>query len=141
MRQTMKNLKGTGLGDDEYAALDAWLVAMKGPPSLSRPLDAVEQRGHAVFTDDATGCNSCHAEGAGFTDHALHDVSSATFADKDRYFLAPSLRFVGQTAPYFHDGRYATLYDLLTRVGDTMGNAASLSQDEVTALEAYLKTL
>ena len=70
----------------------------------------------------------------------MHEVGSATVADVKRQFLAPSLRFVGGSAPYFHDGRYATLEELL-RKNDKMGDTKSLSADDRGALEAYLRTL
>ena len=100
MRQTMKNLHGAGLSDAEYDALEAWLLSMKGPPSLGRPLDEVEQRGRVVFEESA-GCGGCHLESGGFSDHGVHDVGSATATDREKGFLAPSLRFVAESAPTF----------------------------------------
>ena len=53
----------------------------------------------------------------------------------------PSLRFVAGTGPYFHDGRYATLSQLLRETKGTMGWAADMPADDLAALEAYLLTL
>jgi len=53
----------------------------------------------------------------------------------------PSLRFVRGTAPYFHDGRYATLEMLLVDPKSPMGHSWSLPENDRAALAAYLRTL
>ena len=62
-------------------------------------------------------------------------------ADAKGDFDTPSLRFVAGTAPYFHDGRYATLRDVLAHTDGTMGATSHLSDEEKDALEAYVETL
>lgn len=140
MQQTMKNLKGSGLTDAEHDALNAYLVSMKGPPPTRRELTTEETRGRYVFVNEAA-CSGCHAEKTAFTDNEVHDVSSATTADKSGAFLAPSLHFVGESGPFFHDGRYATLEELLKKSDGKMGSTAHLSAVDLKALEAYLRTL
>jgi cytochrome c peroxidase len=71
----------------------------------------------------------------------MHDVKSRTSADRDQAFDTPSLRFVGGTAPYFHDGRYASLRALLVGADGAMGHTKQLSDDDLAALEAYLRSL
>jgi hypothetical protein len=138
---TMKNLKGTGAADAELDALVAYLGSMKAPPGAKHAtLTKAEERGSELFHSSSLACSSCHADSTGFSDLDVHEVGSATVADVKRQFLAPSLRFVGGSAPYFHDGRYATLEELL-RKNDRMGDTKSLSADDRTALEAYLRTL
>ena len=56
-----------------------------------------------------------------------------------RTFLA--LRFVGGTAPYYHDGRFATLEALLRDTQGKMGWAKDLSDDDISALSMFLRTL
>ena len=53
----------------------------------------------------------------------------------------PTLRFVSGTAPYFHDGRYATLMDVLMASDTQMGHTMHLSRRDARALAAYLGTL
>lgn len=138
---TMKNLKGTGVADGEYDAIVSYLGAMKAPPRVkAAALSAKEERGSELFHGSQLGCGSCHAEKTGFTDLDVHEIGSATEADTKRQFLAPSLRFIGGSAPYFHDGRYATLDELL-RKNERMGDTKSLSTEDRAALEAYLRTL
>ena len=79
------------------------------------------------------GCAGCHVGGAG-TDGNAHDVGSGAVLD------TPSLRFVSGTAPYFHDGRFDTLADLLAKTSATMGGL-QLNQQQQHAVEAYLTTL
>jgi hypothetical protein len=141
MTITMRNLKGTGLDDSELGALASWLRAMRGPPRAKvASLGEKELRGRELFNSSALQCGSCHAEKTGFSDRESHDIASATPADISRQFLVPSLRFVGGTGPYFHDGRYASLGELLEK-NDKMGDTKSLVQEDRVALEAYLRTL
>ena len=55
-------------------------------------------------------------------------------------FDTPSLRELGLTAPYLHDGRAPALRDVLTTFNptDRHGQTSGLSVDELTALEAFL---
>jgi cytochrome c peroxidase len=56
-------------------------------------------------------------------------------------FDTPSLALLSGRAPYFHDGRYATLRELLSANGDKMGHTSHLSETDRSALEAFLETL
>jgi cytochrome c peroxidase len=87
------------------------------------------------------GCTNCHREDTALTDGSLHDVSSSARADQTSVFETPSLRFVGGTAPYFHDGRFANLRDLLYATRKTMGSTTHLGEEDMAALEAYLTSL
>ena len=142
MRVTMKNLKGTGLGPEDEDALATYLTAMKGPPSVTsaRPLTAEEEHGRDVFESGATGCGSCHG-GPDRSDHDVHDVQSKIPVEQSPSFLAPSLVGIAGSAPYFHDGRYRSLEQLIDGSEGKMGNTAFLSTGERDALLAYLRTL
>jgi cytochrome c peroxidase len=48
---------------------------------------------------------------------------------------------VAARAPYFHDGRYATLDTLISGIDGTMGNTKQLSAEDKNALAAYLRSL
>ena len=141
MTGTMKNLKGKGLETHEEDALVAFLTSMKGPPTSWRSLTDEESRGREVFTGVEANCSSCHAEKSGFTDHDLHNVKSATASDTTTTFLVPSLVNVTGSAPYFHDGRFATLEELLDKTEGSMGSTKNLSPEDKRALLAYLRTL
>jgi len=140
MRSTMKNLKGKGLEKADEDALASYLTSMPGPPAVARPLTPEEERGRAVFASKDTDCATCHG-GTDKSDHDLHDVKSLTASDKSRELIAPSLVDVAGSAPYFHDGRYSSLEDLLDKTNGSMGSTATLSPEDKGALVAYLRTL
>jgi cytochrome c peroxidase len=83
------------------------------------------QRGMEVFFNTAN-CSACHA-GPNFSDGAFHNVGVGITADEPdvgRYehskllgdrgaFRTPTLREIAKTAPYMHDGRFATLEEVV----------------------------
>ncbi len=149
LRTTLTRLGGSGLPDeagrfDEIDALTAYVEGMRGPTLAGAAIDparaALVERGSALFRDSTQGCAACHL-GASGTDASIHDVGSALGADRGALFDTPSLRFIGGTAPYFHDGRYATLEALLAGSDGKMGHTLQLSRRDVTAMRAYLETL
>lgn len=91
---------------------------LAGQPALG----ADERDGLAVFR--GAGCVDCHG-GALLSDDAFHnlglrpdeeDVGRAATSGDDRdrgAFRTPSLRNVELRAPYMHDGRFATLADVV----------------------------
>jgi DNA-binding beta-propeller fold protein YncE/mono/diheme cytochrome c family protein len=141
VRVTFDRLHGEGgLRGMELEGLLAYLGGMAppaSPPPSPRDGEAIK-RGAALFASKDVGCAGCHA-GEDGTDGQTHDVQSKAKLDTVGVFNTPSLRYVGGTGPYFHDGRYATLGELL-RGGDGMGHTSQLSPDDLNALEAYLRT-
>jgi mono/diheme cytochrome c family protein len=132
IRQTLKNLGGEGLPDHDIDALAAYVWGMPAPKKRALTSDRIT-RGAAVFHSDAAGCSSCHAGGR-FTDGETHLLGAARFD-------TPSLAFVGSTPPYFHDGSFATLEDLVERCDGFMGNTRHLSAADRAALVEYLRSL
>jgi cytochrome c peroxidase len=100
-------------------------------------------RGQSIFRSAETGCASCHVEDTRFTDHETHTLAGAPGRTAP-HFDTPSLAFVGQTAPYFHDGRFTTLEQLVDGCDEPathMGHTKQLGPDDRKALVAYLRTL
>lgn len=98
-------------------------------------LTVEEQRGMAIFRSK---CGSCH-EGELFTDYSFRNNGlipsgaddqgrfGITANPADRYkFKVPSLRNVGLTAPYMHDGRYHSLQEVLDHYSDSIHPSATL---------------
>jgi mono/diheme cytochrome c family protein len=139
VRRTVTRLIGGGLGAPQREALLAYLTHMAAPamPAAAEPALA---RGAALFRSAETGCAGCH-DGARSTDGVGHDVSSRVKGDRLGVFDTPSLRFVGRSAPYFHDGRYATMIDLLRGADGTMGHTGHLAEDDLRALATYVESL
>ena len=88
----------------------------------------------------------CHTPTTEFTTRLPYplkkvDPPAGFEEEEDNNFKAPSLFFVGGTAPYYHDGSAPTLEALIAKNGDRMGKTSHLSAAEKAALVAYLETL
>jgi cytochrome c peroxidase len=104
-------------------------------------LNASEQRGAEIFNSEELQCHHCHGgfnftnavDSAGidqvtprFFNNGLYNINNGqypatdqglweiTFVDADRgRFKPPTLRNIGVTAPYMHDGSMATLEEVI----------------------------
>jgi DNA-binding beta-propeller fold protein YncE/mono/diheme cytochrome c family protein len=146
LSHTIARLGGYGLEPQALTALEAFVESVPPPPApalideRAREKDEAVARGRELFFDVEQGCARCHVDAVG-TDKKLHDVGSRAQADDAANFDTPTLRFIGKTAPYFHDGRYATLSELLAAPDSGMGRSAHLSAVDRAALVAFLETL
>ncbi len=92
-----------------------------------------EQNGFNVFMDEARGdCFHCHGSDKNplWTDNKFHNNGlDATFSDlglgavtgdpnDNGKFRSPSLRNLAFTAPYMHDGRFATLDEVINHYSE-----------------------
>lgn len=144
---------------------DAGYAAVFSPAAPGRALDvdlanftAEENRGRHLFMADVSqggaGCASCHRPPTFAL--AADARSNGLDAGETRLFKAPSLRSVGLTGPYMHDGRFATLDEVVDfySVGVQDGPALdprlrdgatprrlALDAADRAALVAFLKTL
>jgi cytochrome c peroxidase len=111
---------------------DRWVAGAADALSLE------EQRGFLLFNGKA-GCAACH-EGWSFTDHAFHDIglpgddrgrgAAIGLPAAEHAFKTPTLRELGRTAPYAHDGRFATLSEVLDHyAGHGMIDRPTVSPD------------
>jgi cytochrome c peroxidase len=116
-----------------------------------KALTAVELKGADLFLK--TGCTTCHTGpliGGNMymkvglvnpyptTDLGRHEV---TKDNDDKFkFKVPTLRNIALTAPYFHDGKIATLPDAVKKMAwHQLGK--ELKDDEVKAIVAFLGSL
>jgi DNA-binding beta-propeller fold protein YncE len=132
LQTTFRRLHGKGLAEPEVAALTEYLLSMKGHPKHHEQ-DSQILRGKKLF-EGPTACAACHPAPL-FTDRQAHDVKSGGTFD------TPSLLSISSSAPYFHDGRYQTLKDVLANCEGKMGTVAGLTPADLSDLEAYLKSL
>jgi DNA-binding beta-propeller fold protein YncE/cytochrome c peroxidase len=104
-------------------------------------LTAAGVRGKEIFV--ARGCPQCHA-GATFTDGQRHDVGTIRPSSglgigqplEGVGFETPTLKGIWDTAPYLHDGRAATLFEVFAdtaHVGEGL-----MSEADRADLVAYL---
>lgn len=109
-----------------------------------RAMSDAAQRGFALF--DSLGCAQCHT---GFTlSSVFGEPRTFNTGVGDGKFKAPTLRNITKTAPYFHDGRAATLDDVIDHYANATGPNLSplirpftLSADERADLLAFLAAL
>jgi cytochrome c peroxidase len=144
--------------------------AMRGQAVLNDD----ERRGFELFMTEydprtrqfGADCFHCHG-GPLFSDHQFHNNGLAsdgsdpgrfrvTGLEEDRdKFATPSLRNVALTGPYMHDGRFATLQEVVEHYSTGVQRSATLdpnlakhpdgglhlSAEDRRALVAFLKTL
>jgi YVTN family beta-propeller protein len=111
------------------------------PNPLAGQFAEAARRGKRLFEGKAN-CAVCHPA-PWYTDQLMHNVGVLTPREPDGKYDTPSLVEAYRTAPYFHDGRAATLRDVLTThdTGGKHGNAKDLTPQELDDLIAFLLSL
>jgi YVTN family beta-propeller protein len=130
----------------ELDALSRYVLALKPRPNPhmidNRPrpeIEASARRGADLFRSKRVGCFRCH-EGRYLTRSGLNsrvrlaDVGTGIRAD------VPSLVNLWETPPYLHDGRAATLPDVVTRFNqhDEHGRTSHLTTNQIRDLVNFL---
>lgn len=144
IRETILRLGGSGLSEQELKSLATYLregLFVPQRPTPSAAAETLVARGRDLYMSDKLGCNSCHDLNHGTSDRDVHDVGSKAKGESRAAFRTPPLSMLEATAPYFHDGRYATLEALLDDNLDRMGQTSHLAADDRAALLAFLRTL
>lgn len=126
---------------DLAADLAAYLTTLSRPPSIAsaredEPSAGEIAQGAAVF--ESSGCIACHDPFTSLTTDGVFDVGLPDRAGLRR-FNPPSLSGVSQRDRLLHDGRAASMSDVLSRFAHPNGQL--LSNSERDALIAYLKGL
>ena len=116
-------------------------------------LSVAQKQGMQLFFSERTGCAACHGgiNFAGPWVDSGHPAASALFADTGtgQSVRVPTLRNLALTAPYLHDGRFATLgavldhYEKLAAdpAAEPRLRRAALTTGERASLEAFLGAL
>jgi cytochrome c peroxidase len=140
---------------------DAWMN------DLPNTMSDAAIRGRKLFLSDRTKCFDCHFSpdftGDEFKNIGLYDENK--YKDKGRYevtknsedlgkFKVPGLRNVAVTAPYMHDGSFATLKDVIEyysnpsqfvekpiNMDTTLLKPLNFTTQEKQDLEAFLRSL
>lgn len=126
--------------EEDAVAIDTYLKSLEpaaSPHSMDATSRAAAERGAAVF--DRAGCAACH-NGPYYTDQQPYDVGTAKGLDEGKPIDTPTLVEVWRTAPYLHDGRAATIMDMLTTFNpnDRHGVTSNLTRQELADLEAFV---
>lgn len=139
----VNRMKGPEPSAETLAALVAYVKSLDyplnqylnpdGSPTAAAP--AAARRGHEIF--ERAGCKACHPPPT-FDKKDVEDVGSGGT------FKVPSLRAVSLTAPYFHDGRHATLDQTVRAMWQYVqkaGTTEKLTDQDLSDLVEYLKIL
>ena len=127
---------GTGLTLEQAQEIAAFIDYVRSVDTPDKGIDNEQVSwGREIFYRPEVACGACHA--------------GPIMSDKQRYVTfsvdvlkTPSLLGVAATPPYLHDGSAPTLRAVLERARTgLMGNTGALTDAEMDALVAYLRTL
>lgn len=129
--------------EEEAAAIDVYLKNIRpghSPHRQGKDLSAAAQRGQQIF--ERAGCAECHPPPL-YTDLRHHDVGMGTGREQGKSMDTPTLIECWRTAPYLHDGRAATMRDVLGEANpdDRHGRTSSLTPIELSDLAEYVLSL
>ncbi len=130
------SLRGPAVLDDVRADVTAYIRSLAAPPPRMNKSDPLVVQGESLFQKQ--GCMECHAPPR-FTTSGRRDGGIGDGGRPGSLYNPPSLRGIGWSAPYFHDGRAASL-DEVIRIHPPNRND-SLSAPQRRALATYLESL
>lgn len=139
----VNRMKGPEPATATLDALDAYVRSLGYPPNpnlnaAGTPAGgapAAAKRGYDVFM--RAGCQACHVPPS-FDKKEVEDVFSGG------KFKVPSLRVVSRTAPYLHDGRFATLEETVRFMWEYVqkaGTTEKLTEKDLLDLMEFLRIL
>jgi YVTN family beta-propeller protein len=138
--RTLHRHEPQGTEVDDLVAYLKTLDPPKPKPVPEKEKPAVE-RGQKIFFGKGK-CSGCH-RGESFQDGLRHDVGTRIEGDTQDAFDTPSLRGVGQTAPYLHHGQAESLEEIFTKFNGRQnhGTGHLLNDLELSELVSFLKSL
>ena len=132
----------------KLAALHFYQLSIPAPKPPAGSFDAVaSERGEAVF-NDAAKCSTCHVPPLftepGWNMHTASEIGiddfQASRSPDDRYRTTPLKGLWSHTrGGFYHDGRFATLVDVVQHYNQTFG--LGLTTQQMNDLIEYLKSL
>lgn len=139
VRSGMKFIQFAVRPEEDAAAIDEYLKSMAAVQSPVVVDGEATKRGEAVF--NKAGCANCHPAPL-YTDMQKYELGMGLYGDAGQPFDTPALVEVWRTAPYLHDGRAATMRDVLTihNPGDKHGKTSSLTEQELNDLVQFVMT-
>ena len=126
---------GSGMGDNAASQVAQFIDWVRDEDTQFKAVsyESVD-RGKELFESEAVGCSECHY-GEMLTDNEVHTING-------KNVRTPSLIGVSATPPYFHDGQFGSLHEIVDWARSAaMGNTAGLSESDQNALIAYLYSL
>lgn len=146
---------------------DAGRAQVNNPRDNFPNFTVQENQGKALFFSNRTNCDNCHGTESFVGPNARNNGLDLVYSDNGvgeitgnpndfGDFKVPSLRNIELTAPYMHDGRFATLEEVIDHYSNGVQNHPNLSNQlrqgnqvrhgnfnngERAALVAFLRTL
>ncbi len=136
VRAGFRHIQFAIVPEEECATVDAYIKSLK-PVTSPHPANASAKRGAAVY--EKAGCAGCHPKPL-LTDLKSHNLGLGLGREKDKAFDTPTLREVWRSGPYLHDGRAATIEEVLTKYNpnDRHGRISKLTPEELADLIAFV---
>ena len=140
VRAGIKYIQFSSLPDEDASAIDAYLKSLKPVPSpylIEGELSESARRGELVF--QKAQCNLCHGPPL-FTNKQKYEVGTGTGRETHTMFDTPTLIEVWRTAPYLHDGRAASMQEVIVKFNpeDKHGVTSNLTDEEIKDLVEYI---
>lgn len=129
--------------EEDAVAIDTYLKSLEpvtSPHREGKGLTAAARRGQRLF--QRAGCAECHPPPL-FTDLQHYDVGTGTGREQGKELDTPTLIECWRTAPYLHDGRAATMMEVLREgnPNDKHGRTSNLTPRELADLVEYVLSL
>lgn len=143
VRTGMKFIQFMEPSEEKARPLYEYMKSLRPVPSpylVNGKLSPGAERGKAVF--EKAYCSACHS-GQYYSDQRMHQVATGDGMEEGVLYKTPLLNELWRTGPYLHDGRAATLEEVVTKFnpGDKHGRVSDLEPQEISDLVEYLKSL
>jgi cytochrome c peroxidase len=139
VRKGFTHIQFTLIEEEHATAVDKYLQSLKPIPSpylVNGELSEKAQKGKLIF--ESNSCIHCHT-GPYFTDQKTHEIGKQGEYDHQNKWDTPTLIEIWRSGPYLHDGRSATMQEMLGKEMHGLRNA--LSEEEVDQLSEYVLSL
>ena len=129
--------------EEDAVAIDEYLKSLQPLPSpylVDGKLREAAERGRNVF--EKANCAECHPAPL-YTDLKKYNVATGIDREEDMLFDTPTLIETWRTAPYLHDGRAATMKEVLTTHNhdDKHGQTSDLTDEQIDELALFILSL
>ena len=139
VRAGFRHIQFAQVEERDARAVDHYLKSLKPVPSpylMDGKLSEQALRGEQVFLE--LNCGFCH-NGAHYTDGKMHEIGIPGESDRTNKWDTPTLIETWRTAPYLHDGRSATLYEVF--VNEKHGIKTEIGFEKMQDLIAFVLSL
>jgi len=129
--------------ETDAVAIDKYLKSLKPVPSpylKKGELSAAAKRGQEIF--EKANCAKCHPAPL-YTNLKEYNVGTGRDREENTLFDTPTLIEVWRTGPYLHDGRAATMKDVLKKhnADDKHGQTSDLTDAQIKDLALFVLSL